>query len=184
MAAKQVTLTTERLAMGPWTPEDVSAGLTIFGNDAVTHWLTPAMDPIHDDGGMLAALERWDKEDVDAEPPVGHWAVRRVQDEALVGSITLRRMPPFQEDLELAWQFSPSYWGNGYATEAARAVAAWAFERSAHELFAVMRPANERAVRVARRLGMQWVGETDKYYDLRLQVYRLRPTDLVDGGGR
>ena len=97
----------------------------------------------------------------------------------LLGSITLRRMPPFQEDLELAWQFSPSSWGNGYATEAARAVAAWAFEDSAHGLFAVMRPANERAEKVARRLGMQWVGETDKYYDLRLQVYRLRPTELV-----
>jgi RimJ/RimL family protein N-acetyltransferase len=93
-------------------------------------------------------------------------------------------MPPFQEDLELAWQFGPSHWGNGYATESARAVAAWAFESSAHELFAVMRPANDRAEKVARRLGMQWVGETDKYYDLRLQVYRLRPTDLVDGIGR
>jgi RimJ/RimL family protein N-acetyltransferase len=89
-------------------------------------------------------------------------------------------MPPFQEDLELAWQFSPDYWGHGYATEAARAVAARAFENSAHELFAVMRPANERAEKLARRLGMEWVGETDKYYDLRLQVYRLRPTDLVD----
>ena len=179
MATRLVTLSTERLVMGSWTPEDVSAGLTVFGSDEVTHWLTPAMDPIHDGAGMLAALERWAKEDVDAEPPVGHWAVRRVQDEVLVGSITLRRMPPFHEDLELAWQFSPNHWGHGYATEAARAVAGWAFERSAHELFAVMRPANDRAVKVARRLGMQWVGETDKYYDLRLQVYRLRPTDLV-----
>ena len=97
-----------------------------------------------------------------------------------MGSITLRRMPPFKEDLELAWQFSPDYWGHGYATEAARAVAARAFEESAHELFAVMRPANERAEKLARRLGMQWVGETDKYYDLRLQVFRLRPTDLID----
>jgi hypothetical protein len=26
---------------------------------------------------------------------------------------------------------------------------------------------------------MQWVGETDKYYDLRLQVFRLWPSDLV-----
>jgi hypothetical protein len=26
---------------------------------------------------------------------------------------------------------------------------------------------------------MEWVGETDKYYDLRLQVFRLRPSDLV-----
>jgi RimJ/RimL family protein N-acetyltransferase len=179
MAPDQVTIKTERLVMGPWSPEDVRAGLTIFGSDEVTHWLTPAMEPIHDDAGMAAALERWAEEDADAEPPVGHWAVRRSEDDVLLGSITLRRMPPFQEDLELAWQFSPHHWGNGYATEAAQAVAAWAFEVSAHELFAVMRPANERAEKVARRLGMQWVGETSKYYDLRLQVYRLRPTDLV-----
>jgi RimJ/RimL family protein N-acetyltransferase len=179
MASNQVTLSTERLVMGPWSPEDVSAALTIFGSKEVTHWLAPAMEPVHDEAEMVAALERWAAEDADAVPPVGHWAVRRGQDGVLIGSMTLRRMPPFQEDLELAWQFSPSHWGSGYATEAAQAVAAWAFEASAHELFAVMRPANERAVKLARRLGMQWVGETDKYYDLRLQVYRLRPTDLV-----
>jgi [ribosomal protein S5]-alanine N-acetyltransferase len=178
MASNEVTLSSERLVMGAWTREDASAGLDIFGSDQVTHWLAPAMEPIQDEAGMVAALERWAKEDADSEPPVGHWAVRRVPDGVLVGSITLRRMPPFHEDLELAWQFSPAFWGNGYATEAARAVAVWAFESSAHELFAVMRPANERAEKVARRLGMQWVGETDKYYDLRLQVYRLRPTDV------
>jgi RimJ/RimL family protein N-acetyltransferase len=178
MASTQLTLRTERLVIGEWTPQDASAGLSIFGDEAVTHWLAPAMEPIDDEAGMLATLERWVEEDAEAEPPVGHWAVRRGEDQTLLGSITLRRMPPFQEDLELAWQFSPSHWGNGYATEAARAVASWAFENSAHELFAVMRPANERAEKVARRLGMQWVGETTKYYDLRLQVYRLRPTDL------
>jgi [ribosomal protein S5]-alanine N-acetyltransferase len=184
MASNQVTLSTERLALGPWTVKDGPAGLTIFGTDEVTHWLTPAMEPIHDEAGMLAALERWAKEDAEADPPVGHWAVRRREDDVLLGSITLRRMPPFQEDLELAWQFSPGHWGNGYATEAARAVAVWAFEDSADELFAVMRPANERAEKLARRLGMQWVGETDKYYDLQLQVFRLRPPDLDDGISR
>ena len=181
MASDEIAVSTERLVMGPWTPSDVSAALEIFGSEEVTHWLAPAMEPIHDAAAMSAALERWAQEDAEAEPPVGHWAARRVQDGVLVGSITLRRMPPFQEDLELAWQFSPRYWGNGYATEAARAVANWAFESSAQELFAVMRPANERAEKVARRLGMEWVGETNKYYDLRLQVYRLRQTDLADG---
>ena len=184
MASNQATLSTERLVLGPWTVEDATTGLTIFGTDEVTHWLTPAMESIHDEAGMLAALERWAKEEAEAEPPVGHWAVRRREDDVLLGSITLRRMPPFQEDLELAWQFSPGHWGNGYATEAARAVAAWAFEDSAHELFAVMRPANKRAEKLARRLGMEWVGETNKYYGLRLQVYRLRPPDLVTGISR
>ena len=46
------------------------------------------------------------------------------------------------------------------------------------ELLAVVRPANRRAEATVRRLGMEWVGETDKYYDLRLQVYRLRPADF------
>ncbi|MEU8176490.1 hypothetical protein AB0C14_26765 [Microbispora hainanensis] len=46
------------------------------------------------------------------------------------------------------------------------------------EVFAVARPTNERGARAARRIGMEWVGETDKYYDLRLQVFRLRKGDL------
>ena len=179
MATDHMTLSTDRLAIGPWNPDDAPAGLGIFGRDEVTHWLTPAMEPIHDAEGMRATLESWTSEDAAAEPPVGHWAVRRREDDVLLGSITLRRMPPFREDLELAWQFSPDHWGHGYALEAARTVATWAFASSAHELFAVMRRANGRAEKLARRLGMQWVGETDKYYDLRLQVYRLRPPDLV-----
>jgi [ribosomal protein S5]-alanine N-acetyltransferase len=184
MAARQVVISTDRLVLGPWTVEDAAAALAIFGRSEVTHWLTPGMEPIHDEAGMLAAVERWAEEDAEVEPPVGHWAVRRREDDLLLGSITLRRMPPFDEDLELAWQFAPEHWGKGFATEAARAVAAWAFDDAAHELFAVMRPANERAEKLARRLGMQWVGETNKYYDLRLQVFRLRPPDLLASHNR
>ena len=106
MMSTQVTFSTERLDIGPWTAKDASTGLTIFGTEEVTRWLTPAMEPVHDEAGMLAALERWDKEDAQADPPVGHWTVRRREDDVLLGSITLRRMPPFQEDLELAWQFA------------------------------------------------------------------------------
>jgi RimJ/RimL family protein N-acetyltransferase len=184
MATRQVVLSTERLVLGPWILEDAAAGLAIFGREEVTHWLAPAVEPIDDETAMRATLERWAKEDAEVDPPAGHWTVRRREDDVLLGSITLRRMPPFQEDLELAWQFAPDHWGNGYATEAARAVAAWAFESSAHELFAVMRPANERAEKLARRLGMEWVGETNKYYDMQLQVFRLRPSDLLTAHNR
>ncbi|MGH3472712.1 MAG: GNAT family N-acetyltransferase, partial [Nocardioidaceae bacterium] len=123
---------------------------------------------------------QWLDDDHVGDPPLGHWAATRRDDGVLVGSITLRRLPPHNEDLELAWQFAPEHWGHGYATEAALAVARWAFEQSAHELFAVMRPGNTRAASLAPRVGMQWVGETDKYYDLLLNVYRLRPTDLPE----
>jgi ribosomal-protein-alanine N-acetyltransferase len=172
-------LQTRRLDLDSWRPEDDEAGLTIFGREEVSRWLTPALGPVLDAGAMRQVIAGWADLDREGEPPVGHWTVRRRDDGVLVGSITLRRMPPYHEDLELAWQFAPEHWGQGYATEAAHAVATWAFEMSAHELFAVTRPNNVRAAKLAKRLGMQWVGETDKYYDLTLDVYRLQPPDLI-----
>jgi len=34
------------------------------------------------------------------------------------------------------------------------------------------------SIATAKRLGLQWVGETSKYYGLNLQVYRIRPADM------
>ena len=178
MVFQPPAISTDRLRLAPWTLDDAGPALAIFGRDEVARWLTPAMAPVRDEEEMTATLDRWAKEDVAGDFPVGHWAVRRREDHVLVGSITLRRLPPGDEDLELAWQFAPEHWGHGYATEAARAVARWAFGNSGHELFAVMRPSNTRAEHLARRLGMQWVGETDKYYGLRLNVFRVRPPEL------
>jgi len=45
-----------------------------------------------------------------------------------------------------------------------------------------VRPANTRAMATVRRIGMEWVGETEKYHGLRLQEYRLRPGDLTTPG--
>jgi|SRR3954470_12726919 ribosomal-protein-alanine N-acetyltransferase len=174
-----VAVSTPRLELAPWSVDDAAAGLAIYGDSQVARWLSPAVEPIPDEETMRVRIEQWAEMDAEAEHPVGHWAVRRRLDGQLIGSVTLRRMPPVDEDLELAWQFDPTYWGHGYAAEAAHAIAKWGFERSAHELFAVTRPANERAIRLAERLGMQWVGETEKYYGMRLQVFRVRPPELL-----
>jgi RimJ/RimL family protein N-acetyltransferase len=179
MSLVDVAVSTPRLELAPWRVEDAPDALGVYGEHEVARWLTPPVDPIADAAAMRALIEAWLAADVEAEPPVGHWAVRRRRDGAVIGSMVLRRMPPGEEDLELAWQFAPVYWGNGYATEAAHAVARWGFERSAHELFAVARPNNVRAIRLAERLGMQWVGETEKYYGMRLQVFRVRPPELI-----
>ena len=96
----------------------------------------------------------------------------------MVGGVAVLPLPPDGEDLEIAWQLAPDAWGRGLATEAGRAVATYAFAAGADELFAVVRPQNTRGAATAQRAGMEWVGETEKYYDLRLQVYRLRKGDL------
>ena len=44
--------------------------------------------------------------------------------------------------------------------------------------FAVVRPGNTRAAATVHRNGMEWVGETGKYFGLALQVFRLRRADF------
>jgi RimJ/RimL family protein N-acetyltransferase len=171
-------LTTERLVLRPWRPDDAESALGIYGAAEVGRWLSPAMDRVRDVSAMRLLLQQWDAEDSRLIPPAGRWAIELRTDKRLVGGAILLPLPPRGEDLEMGWQLLPAAWGHGYATEAGRALAAWAFSFGIHELLAVVRPANRRAEATARRLGMEWVGETDKYYDLRLQVYRLRPADL------
>lgn len=171
-------LLTDRLKLRSWQTEDAEQALGIYGEPGVARWLSPAMDQVPDVDAMRLVLQQWIAEDARLVPPTGRWAIELRDDEQLIGGAVLLPLPPRGEDVEMGWQLHPGSWGRGYATEAGRALARWAFDEGMHEVLAVARPANTRAEATARRIGMEWVGETDKYYDVRLQVFRLRPGDF------
>ncbi|MFF2625346.1 GNAT family N-acetyltransferase [Kitasatospora griseola] len=173
-----ISLTTDRLVVRDWTPDDAEDALAVYGSTDVARWLTPAMARVTDVDAMRTVLQAWAQEQPGLLPPRGRWAVERREDGKVVGGFGIRPLPPHEEDLEITWQLAPHAWGQGYATEAGLALLHWAFTKDVEEIFAVARPKNERAHAVAKRLGMRWVGETTKYYDLNLQVYRIRPADL------
>jgi RimJ/RimL family protein N-acetyltransferase len=173
------TLTTPRLTLRSWRVDDAPAALEIYGNSDVARWLSPAMDRVTELDAMRQILRDWIAQDVHATLPAGRWAIERRSDGRIVGGVVLLPLPPRGDDLEIGWQLIPEVWGNGYATEANHGVAGWAFTQGLDEVFAVVRPGNTRAAAVAVRNGMEWVGETDKYFGLTLQVYRLRPDDLA-----
>jgi len=172
------TIRSARLSLRPWSPDDAEAALGIYGVEAVSRWLSPAMDRVPDVSAMRALLEDWVLEVSTLETPQGRWAVELAETGDLVGGIALLSLPPDGENLEIAWQLAPGAWGRGLAAEAGHAVAHHAFGSGVEELFAVVRDRNTRGAATAERVGMEWVGETDKYYGLRLQVYRLRKGDL------
>jgi RimJ/RimL family protein N-acetyltransferase len=170
------TIVTPRLVLRPWTEADAPAALAVFGDEAVTRWLSPAMSRVPSADEMASVISGWLA--APPPPPAGRWAVTTADDGRLLGGVALLPLPPERSDLEIGWQLDPAVWGQGYAAEAGHAVAHHAFQAGAEELFAVVRPRNERGARTARSIGMEWVGETEKYYDLRLQVYRLRKGEL------
>jgi RimJ/RimL family protein N-acetyltransferase len=170
-------LVSKRLALRQWEIGDAEAALNIFGDAEVARWLTPAMDQVPDLAAMRLVLQQWVAEDARMTTPAGRWAIVNGQDGRLIGGATLLPLPP-DDEFEIGWQLRPDAWGHGYATEAGLAMAEWAFDQGIEQVIALVRPANSRAAATVRRIGMEWIGETEKYHGLRLQVFRLRPGDL------
>lgn len=65
---------------------------------------------------------------------------------------------------EIGWRLVPDKWGQGLASEAAHAMAAWAFDTlEAPLLVAVCKPENRDSEKVMARLGMRHRGEETWY---------------------
>jgi RimJ/RimL family protein N-acetyltransferase len=173
------TLTSRRLQLRPWTVADADAALDVYSHEDVARWLSPDMDAVRDRHEMRLVLQHWVADNHRSTPPTGRWAIELTEADRVIGGMTLLYLPPGGTDLEIGWQLAPDFWGHGYAAEAGHAVAHRALDYPGDdEVFAVVRPTNTRGAATAERIGMEWVGETDKYYDLHLQVYRVRAADL------
>jgi RimJ/RimL family protein N-acetyltransferase len=172
-------LITERLVLRQWAVDDARAALGAYGSAEVSRWLTPAMDRVTDEAAMRLVLQQWAAENSRMITPAGRWAIELRDSGRLIGGATLLPLPP-DDEFEIGWQLAPDAWGHGYATETGLALARWAFNQGIEQVIALVRPANTRAEATVLRIGMEWVGETEKYHNLRLQQYRLRPADLAD----
>lgn len=75
--------------------------------------------------------------------------------------------------LELGWRLRVDKRGQGYASEAARRLAAFAFEHTGADLVtAVCHPENRKSAVVMERLGMRFRGE-ETWYDMTTLTYEI-----------
>jgi RimJ/RimL family protein N-acetyltransferase len=176
-------LVTDRLVLRGWTGDDAEAALGVYGDPEVARWLAPEMDKVADQAAMSLVLQRWAAENAQMMTPAGRWAVELRDDGQVIGGASLLPLPP-DDEFEVGWQLHRQAWGHGYATEAGLALARWAFGQGIEQVIALVRPANTRAAAMVRRIGMEWVGETEKYHQLRLQAFRLSPGELAPIGER
>ncbi|EGJ12434.1 GNAT family N-acetyltransferase [Rubrivivax benzoatilyticus] len=83
----------------------------------------------------------------------GMWAVERQSDGRMLGRVGFMH-PEGWPGCELGWLLARDAWGQGYAEEAARAALAWGRDvRGIVSPISLIRPANERSIRLAERLG-------------------------------
>ena len=69
------------------------------------------------------------------------------------------------DHIDLGWRYAQRHWGNGYATEAARAVLAYGVETlRLTRIMAVSYEANVGSVRVIEKLGLEFVERASDDY--------------------
>jgi RimJ/RimL family protein N-acetyltransferase len=84
--------------------------------------------------------------------------VHRASD-AVVGSCAYKSPPSSDGVVEIAYGVDLEQQGRGYATEAARALVAYAFDRGVRIVRAHTLPAPNASTRVLTKCGFEWRGE-------------------------
>jgi len=137
--------------------EDAAAWYEIQSNPEVVRYLDW---PLRDAKESLEHLKHRTQHTVLLQ--AGDFLALAIESEGIVvGDVSLHLRDVRNRRVEMGWVLNPAHSGRGYATEAAAAVATFAFEHlNAHEITAVIRPGNERSIALATRLG--FVGEPEE----------------------
>ncbi|MDP6872569.1 MAG: GNAT family N-acetyltransferase [Alphaproteobacteria bacterium] len=182
-----IELTTPRLRLRPLVAGDQAVMTALFADDAVRRHL--ALGSLSDQGAanfaasfIASSHDEWRDGGCGALAVVLDENSRRgdlTAPSPAIGYCGLRLLPDRISAVELLYALLPAHWGQGLATEAAGAVLRWGFENLAvREIQAFTRSEHAASRRVMEKLGMDYLGETDRYYGETLAVYSLpRPPE-------
>jgi RimJ/RimL family protein N-acetyltransferase len=167
-------LTTARLRLEPFTDSHLEGLNALNADPEVMRYISGRPETLDETRVVIERVkQRW----ID----VGYswWSFFDLDSGELVGAgclQNLRRGATLQPDLdcplEVGWRLRRDRWRLGLASEAAQAIARFAFDDlHADELYAVCDPANAASANVMKRLGMQFLG-LHAWYGKDVATYR------------
>jgi len=164
---------TPRLRLRPWREADLSELLELFATPEVWHF--PLRRGFTNDETRSFLSRMMEQHDAGIPCPFAAEDRRSSQLVGYIGLSVPHFLPEVMPSVEIGWRLGPIHWGQGLATEGARAVLAYAFETlELDELISIYEPSNESSGRVMQRIGMRFDRDTT-YPDggPPLRIYRL-----------
>ena len=117
------TLHTARLLMRPFTEADTDAIFTLHSNPVVLrYWDRPPWKQRAQAERFIAICPQMEQEGSGAR-----LAIERAADGVFIGTINLFNWNPDYRSIKLGYCLDIGAWGQGFATEAARALLEWGF---------------------------------------------------------
>lgn len=149
-------LSTSRLLLRPWRDEDLAPFTEMNADERVMEFFPAPLTAAASKAFFERIRQEWVREES------GLYALEKREDGTLIGFTGLHRIA-FAGELhgktEIGWRLRAEAWGQGYATEAARATLACAEETGIGEVVAFTAIRNLRSQQVMKRLGMEYAGE-------------------------
>ena len=143
------TVTTERLRLRAFRAEDLPAHRAAVDDDPEVTWAHTRL-PLAD------SLRRWaDRLDEWERSGFGMWIAEVAATGQVIGHAGIQRLDG-TDDVELGYYLGRAAWGQGYATEAARACLAYGFETAGlPRIVATVRLENAASRHVLSKLGFR-----------------------------
>lgn len=169
-----LTLETRRLLLRPYTSADADFVLDLYSRMEVQRYIGNPPKLMQNRSEALVLIEAWHRRD---DGTCGIWAVQDKGAGELAGTLLLKPIPASgperrpSGDIEIGWHFHPDSWGKGYASEAAAVVLQHAFDAGLPRVVAVTIPANAASMRVCEKIGLQYRGPTDRYYNTVCELF-------------
>ncbi|SIT84531.1 Protein N-acetyltransferase, RimJ/RimL family [Yoonia rosea] len=169
------TILTNRLRLEPFAPEHAPLLNAINNEPEVMEFLsdgTPeTMEKTHE--GIARVCDRWQR--------LGHswWTIIERETETIIGAACLQNVSHIEgAELEIGWRLSTAATGKGYATEAGRAAARFAFDViGVDHVISVANPKNVNSQRVMQRIGMTYRGR-ETHYGQEVETYTMPKANL------
>jgi RimJ/RimL family protein N-acetyltransferase len=158
---KSAGIETERLLLRPWRNSDLAPFSTMNADPRVRRFFPSLLTRKESDASVKLFRQSYKQDGF------CFFAAELRATEKFIGFIGIERLPfrlprvP-QDAVEIGWRLTPEVWGQGLATEGARAVLDFAFQRiGLQEVVAITVPTNLPSRRVMEKLGMTYDSRDD-----------------------
>jgi RimJ/RimL family protein N-acetyltransferase len=153
-----IRLETDRLILCDWAPEDWAQFHSIASDPEVMRYIGPGM-PWPEEKSH-AFVDR--QIELLGDRQFCLWKLLPKFGGPLIGFCGLQPLSDTPE-IEIGWWLARDRWGQGLATEAARAALRDGFERvGLARIVAIAQPANTASVHIMQKLGMRYEGTLDR----------------------
>lgn len=158
-----ISIETNNLIIRPFLPSDTKDAAYYSQQPNISYWMSDMV--LHNESEALSWIN-WLNQKFNTNEPFIILAIEHKVDHKCIGVVGVHAKAEIDNEVEILYGISDSYQGNGYATEASKALTQWVFKNTElKSLTAIVKPENIPSKAVIQKLDFEYVDTKVIPYD-------------------